>query len=69
MPHHTYSRKGRCSLATPCLRRQGSLLRYLPHHTPTHVGCAARLPHPTCDGRARCSDACITPTRVGRAAS
>ena len=34
-------------------------------HTYSRVGCAARLTHPACDGRARCSDACRTPTRVG----
>eukprot|EP00964_Phaeocystis_antarctica_P007638 scaffold4130_cov52-Phaeocystis_antarctica.AAC.1 len=47
----------RCSLTSPRLRWQGSLLGCMPHQAPTRVGCAARLLRPTCDGRARCSDA------------
>eukprot|EP00964_Phaeocystis_antarctica_P007175 scaffold3890_cov41-Phaeocystis_antarctica.AAC.1 len=34
------------------------LLRCMPHRAHLRVGCAARLLHPACDGRARCSDAC-----------
>ena len=55
---HTYSLRVRCSLSWPCLRRQGSPLRCLPHHEPTRVGCASRLLRPAYDGRACCSDAC-----------
>eukprot|EP00964_Phaeocystis_antarctica_P022990 scaffold12830_cov33-Phaeocystis_antarctica.AAC.4 len=41
-----------------------AVLRCLPHHTPTRVGCPT-LNTPYLCSRVRCPDVCITPTRVG----
>ena len=44
-PHHTPTRVGwRCSLTSPCLRRQGSLLRCLHHTYSRRVHCSPATP-------------------------